>query len=82
MFAFGHDTSTVLGGAVFVHVAERWTLLAGPGVEFAEGDADLLARIGGFYDIPMDNWTIAPTAWIDVGDGVSFFLGVSFGFAL
>ncbi len=80
--AFGGDASTILGGGVFVHPWERWTLLAGPGVEFVEGDADVIARIGGWYAFPMDKYTISPTAWIDFGNGTAFFLGVSFGFDL
>ena len=80
--AFADETSTVLGGAVFVHPADRWTLLAGPGVEFVDGDADVVARVGGWYAIPVKEYAIAPTAWLDLGDGVSFFLGLSFCFFL
>ncbi len=80
--AFGGDVSTILGGGVYVHPWERWTLLAGPGVELVDGDADVIARIGGWYAFPMDKYTISPTAWTDFGNGTSFFLGVSFGFDL
>jgi hypothetical protein len=80
--AFARDTSTVLGGGVAVHPADRWTLFAGPGVELVEGDADFLARVGGWYEFPIEKYTLAPTAWLDFGDGVAFMLGVSFGFHL
>ncbi len=80
--AFAQETSTVLGGGVFVHPAERWTLLVGPGVEFADGDADVIARLGGWYAIPVDSYTLAPTAWIDISGDTAFFLGLSFGFNL
>ena len=78
--AFGHDTSTVVGGGIAVHPADRWTLFAGPGVEFAEGDADFIARVGGWYDFPIEKYTLSPTAWLDLGDGAAFLIGLSFGF--
>lgn len=80
--AFAEEASTVLGGGVFVHPGDRWTLLAGPGVEFVDGDADVIARVGGWYAIPIGSYAVAPTAWVDVGDGVSIFIGLSFCFAL
>ena len=79
--AFGRDTSTVLGGAGFFHPAERWTIFAGPGVEFVRGDADLLGRIGGSYAFPMDEFTLSPIGWLDLGAGdVALLLGLGFGF--
>jgi hypothetical protein len=80
--AFARDTSTVVGGGVAVHPAERWTLFAGPGVEFADGDADLIARVGGWYEFPVEKYHLGPVVWLDLGDGVSFLLGLSFGFNL
>ena len=80
--AFAREVSTILGGGIMVHPADRWTLLAGPGVEFADGDADVIARIGGWYAIPVDKYTLAPTAWVDFGNDSHFFLGLSFGFNL
>jgi hypothetical protein len=74
--AFADDTSTVLGGAVFWHPADRWSVFGGPGVNFADGDADVIARLGGFYTFPLDKFTVAPTGWIDLGDDVAFFIGV------
>ena len=76
--AFADQTSTTLGGGVFVHPWERWTLLAGPGVEFSDGDADVIARVGGWYSFPLDKYALAPTAWVDLGDGVAFFVGIIF----
>lgn len=80
--AFADETSTVLGGGILVHPADRWTLLAGPGVEFADGDSDVIARIGTWYAFPVDGYRLAPTAWIDLGGDTAFFLGLSFGFDL
>jgi hypothetical protein len=80
--AFADETSTVLGGGVVVHPAEGWSLLAGPGVEFADGDADAIARLGGWYAFPIDGIRLAPTAWIDLGGDTAVFLGLSFGFDL
>ncbi|HEX5137836.1 MAG TPA: hypothetical protein VFY93_12740 [Planctomycetota bacterium] len=80
--AFARDASTVLGGGIFVHPADRWTLLAGPGVEFADGDADVIGRVGGWYAIPVDRYRLAPTAWVDIGGDTAFFIGLSFGFDL
>lgn len=80
--AFASETSTVLGGGIFVHPADRWTLLAGPGVDFVDGDADVIARIAGWYAFPIDGYRLAPTAWIDLGGDTAFFLGLSFGFDL
>jgi len=78
--AFGNDTSTVVGGAVFVRPEERWGLMAGPGVEFINGNTNVLARIGGWYEFPMDEFTISPIGWIDLdSDDVSFFIGVALG---
>jgi hypothetical protein len=80
--AFANETSTVLGGGIFVHPADRWTLLAGPGVEFADGESDVIVRVGGWYAIPIDRYRLAPTAWIDLGGDAAVFLGLSFGFDL
>jgi len=74
--AFADDTSTVLGGAIFWHPADRWTVFGGPGVNFANGDADVLARVGGYYTFEIDKFTIAPTGWVDLADDVAFFIGV------
>jgi hypothetical protein len=78
--AFAHETSTVLGGAVFVHPADRWTLFAGPGVEFIDGDSDMIARVGGSYLVPAHDVALGPAAWVDIGGGASVFVGLSVGF--
>jgi hypothetical protein len=78
--AFGDDTSTAVGGAVYYHPADRWGILAGPGVAIADGDADVFARVGGWYAFPFTEFTLAPTAWIDLGEDVAGFFGVSVGF--
>ncbi len=74
--AFGEDTSTVLGGAVFFHPDDHLALFGGPGVNFTSGDAEVVARLGGFYAFEWKKYTIAPTAWVDLGDDVAVFLGV------
>jgi hypothetical protein len=78
--AFGRSTSTVLGGAGFFHPAERWTVFAGPGVEFVRDDAEFLVRIGGSYAFPMDELTLSPIGWLDLAEGdVALLLGLGFG---
>jgi hypothetical protein len=75
--AFGDDTSTVVGGAVFWHPADPWTVFGGPGVNFTSGDdAEVIARVGGFYTFEWKDYEIAPTAWVDLGEDVAIFLGV------
>jgi hypothetical protein len=78
--AFGDDTSTAVGGAVYYHPADRCGVLAGPGVAFADGDTDVFARIGGWYAFPFDKFTLSPIAWIDLGEDVAGFFGVAVGF--
>ncbi len=75
--AFSDEVSTVLGGAVFWHPADRWSVFGGPGVMFLDGDADVIARVGGAYTFPVKKWTIAPTAWVDIGDDVAVFIGAA-----
>lgn len=75
--AFGDEVSTVLGGAVFWHPADRWSVFGGPGVMFVDGDADVIARIGGGYTFPVKKWTIQPTGWIDLGEDVALFIGAA-----
>jgi len=75
--AFGSDTSTVVGGAVFWHPEDRWAVFGGPGVNFTSGDnAEVIARLGGYYTFPVKEWTVAPTGWIDLGNHVALFIGV------
>jgi hypothetical protein len=74
-------TAVVLGGAGFFHVGDRWVFLGGPGVEIMDGDADVIVRVGGWYEFEMDDFTLAPTLFIDLGDGdPAIVVGVSFGF--
>jgi hypothetical protein len=75
--AFADEVSTVLGGAVFWHPVDRWTVFGGPGVMFVDGDADVIARVGGSYTFPVKKWTIAPTAWVDLGEDVAVFIGAA-----
>jgi hypothetical protein len=74
-----NDTVVALGPGVFFHPAPRWTLLGGLGVEL-DGDTAVFGRVGGWYDFPQKTFTIAPTAWIDLGlsDFVAF-IGVNLG---
>ncbi|MCK6459797.1 MAG: hypothetical protein L6Q95_07865 [Planctomycetes bacterium] len=75
--AFGEDTSTVVGGAVFWHPADRWAVFGGPGVNFTSGnDAEVIARVGGYYTFEWKKYEIAPVAWVDIGEDVAVFLGV------
>jgi hypothetical protein len=80
--AFGRDTSTAVGGAVWYHPADGWALFGGPGVAFADGDADVLVRLGSGYAFPAGNARIMPLGWIDLGghQDVALFLGIGFGF--
>jgi hypothetical protein len=75
--AFADDVTTVLGGAVYWHPADRWTVFGGPGVMFGDGDTDVIARVGGGYTFPVKKWTIQPTAWVDIGEEVAVFLGAA-----
>jgi hypothetical protein len=75
--AFSDEVSTGLGGLVFWHPADRWSVFGGPGVLFVDGDADVIARVGGAYTIPVKKWTLAPTAWVDLGDDVAVFIGAA-----
>jgi hypothetical protein len=76
-----NDTAVVLGGAGFFHVGDRWVFLAGPGVEIVGGHAGVIARVGGWYEFDMDDFTLAPTLFIDLGGGdPAIVVGVSFGF--
>jgi len=80
--ALAKRTSTVLGGAGFFHPADHWVAFAGPGVELRSGgQANALARIGGWYEFEVDEYTISPIGWIDLdADDVAFLVGVAFGF--
>jgi len=78
--AFAKRTSTALGGAVYFHPKEPWTVFGGPGVEFANGDADVFARIGGSYAFDLDEFTLGPIGWIDLGDNAALFIGLAFTF--
>jgi hypothetical protein len=74
-------TAVVLGGAAFFHVGDRWVFLGGPGVEIISGNADVIARVGGWYEFEVDDFTLAPTLFIDLGGGdPAIVVGVSFGF--
>ena len=74
-------TAVVIGGAGFFHVGDRWVFLGGPGVEIIDGDADVIVRVGGWYEFEMDEFTLAPTLFIDLGDGdPAIVVGVTFGF--
>ena len=75
--AFADEVTTVLGGAVYWHPVDRWTVFGGPGVMFGDGDTDVIARVGGSYTIPLKKWTIAPTGWVDIGEEVALFIGAA-----
>ncbi|MGH7163140.1 MAG: hypothetical protein ACREID_06630 [Planctomycetota bacterium] len=79
---FGGDhTAAVVGPAVFYHPADRWVVFGGPGVEFFRGDAEALARLGVWYEFPVEKLTLSPTFFVDLGgdDDAAAFLGVSLG---
>lgn len=76
-----NDTAVVLGGAGFFHVGDRWVFVGGPGVEIINGNANAIVRLGGWYEFEVDDFTLAPTLFIDVGGGdTAIVAGVSFGF--
>lgn len=75
--AFGNDTSAVVGGAVFWHPEDRLAIFGGPGVNFTSGDANVIARVGGYYTFEWKKYTLAPTAWVDLGSDVAVFIGAA-----
>lgn len=66
---FGSPTTALLGGAGYFHPTPALTVLAGPGIEIHDGDARLFARVGGFYDFPMGDWSLGPALFFDFGLG-------------
>ncbi|MHC4339335.1 MAG: hypothetical protein ACYSX0_03850 [Planctomycetota bacterium] len=66
---FGDRTTTALGGAGYFHPAERWVVMAGPGVEFEGSSSKVMVRVGGWYEFPMDKFRLAPAAFVDLGLG-------------
>jgi hypothetical protein len=79
--AFGRDTSTAIGGALYDHPVDRWSHFAGPGVVFADVDGYVLALIGTSYAFPAGNGRVMPIGWIDFGgvDNAALFIGVGYG---
>ena len=64
--------------SLFIDELEQ--LLAGRRLELLEIDRAVIVRIGGSYAFPMDEFTLAPIGWLDIGDGdVALLLGLGFG---
>ncbi len=83
-YTFGSRDTTVLAGSVYLHPwAEPVVLLAAAGAQFDDGSTDALVRIGGWYELPQDKFTVSPTLYIDFVRGdVELVAGVNFGIQL
>ena len=84
-YTFGRRDTVVLAGSVFFHpISDPLVLVVAPGVQFDDGNGSALLRLGGWYELPQDKYTLAPALYIDFVDGKSVELvaGVNFGFKL
>ena len=79
--AFGEVDSTTLIAAADVHLWQGFAIQLGPGVEFAEGEAFLMGRIGTIYEVELGSgFTIAPQFHYDFSDGEdAVVFGAAFG---
>ena len=76
---FGSRTTTTVGGGVWWHPADRWNLLAAPGVSFGNG-TDVFVRLGVAYDFPFKEYLLSPYVSVDVfGNKTPVFFAFSFG---
>jgi hypothetical protein len=77
----GSPSTTLLGGAGYFHLTPKLTVLAGPGLQFHRSETHPFARVGGWYEFPMGDWTMGPAAFLDFGLGdVGATLALAFGF--
>ena len=83
-YTFGSRDTTVLAGSVYLHPwAEPVTLLVALGAQFDDGSTDALVRLGGWYELPQDEFTLSPTLYVDFVRGdVELVAGVNFGIQL
>jgi hypothetical protein len=58
-YAGGDLESTIIAPALFLH-AGPWVLLGAVGNEHAEGEDEIVYRLGLSYQIEAGDWTIAP----------------------
>jgi hypothetical protein len=72
--AFGEYTAgdldaVALGAAVFFFPIEPLALMAGPGVEFEDGDAEALLRVGAAWEFEVGKVILAPGVYVDFVNG-------------
>jgi len=72
--AFGEYTAgsldaVALGAAVFFFPIEPLALMAGPGVEFEDGAAEALLRVGAAYEFEVGEIILAPGVYVDIVNG-------------
>jgi len=74
--------SFVIAPAAWWNVDEQLALFGAPGLEFVSGNSKGLLRLGGSYQVALENLTILPFAWYDlVNDRKNAFtFGVAIGF--
>jgi len=68
-YTAGHLDATALGAAVFFFPIEPLALMAGPGVEFENGHAEALLRLGGAYEFTVGEIILAPGVYLDFVNG-------------
>jgi len=69
-----------LAPAVYVHPSERWRLVIATGVEFKDGQSELLIRVGAGHEFDFGGWSLSPEFSLDfVGSEVNEVLGVNIG---
>jgi len=72
--AFGEYTAgslnaVALGAAVFFFPIEPLALMAGPGVEFEDGEAEALLRVGAAWEFEVGEVILAPGVYVDFVNG-------------
>jgi hypothetical protein len=68
-YTAGHLDAVALGAAVFFFPIEPLALMAGPGVEFEDGEAEALARIGAAYEFEVGETILAPGVYLNLING-------------
>lgn len=68
-YTAGHLDATALGAAIFFFPIEPLALMAGPGVEFEDGDGEALLRVGAAWEFEVGQIILAPGVYVDFVNG-------------
>jgi hypothetical protein len=77
---FADETETLLGVSGIYHATRQLELVAGVGLEFADGESELLLRLGAVYLWEKRGYSLGPFLfWDTVSGDSSLVYGVSVG---